>query len=57
MGLGQVGAVVPGMMRVVVNQSHFLEYKEQDVSVEQHTLHSFLLLENDAWTPKIIKTH
>lgn len=23
MGLGQVGAVVPGMVRVVVNQSHF----------------------------------
>lgn len=34
MGLGQVGAVVPGMMRVVVNQSHLLEHKQQVVSIE-----------------------
>lgn len=27
MWLGQVGAIVSGMMRVVVNQSHFLEKK------------------------------
>lgn len=45
MRLGQVGAVVPGMMRVVVNQPHFLEYKQQQVvSVKQDILYlSFFL--------------
>lgn len=34
MGLGQVGVVVPGMMSVVVNQSHFLERKQHVVSMD-----------------------
>lgn len=35
MRLGQVGAVVSDMMRVVVNQSHFLKNKKHSVSAEQ----------------------
>lgn len=38
MRLGQVAAVVPGMMRVVVNQSHFLKHK-QVVKAEKDILH------------------
>lgn len=30
MWLGQMGAVVPGMMRVVVNQPHFLEERNKE---------------------------
>lgn len=33
MWLGQVGAIVSGMMRVVVNQSHLLEKKHSKLSV------------------------
>ena len=40
MGLVQVGAVVPGMMRVVVNQSHFLENKQQQVDSVEQFIHS-----------------
>lgn len=38
MRLCQVGAVVPGMMGVVVNQSHFLENKQNAVSMGQNIL-------------------
>lgn len=38
MWLCQVGAVVPGMVSVVVNQSHFLENKQNAVSTELNIL-------------------
>ncbi len=49
MWLGQMGAVVSGMMRVVVNQPHFLEHKQkQVVSTTQDIRHLSFWLENEA---------